>query len=499
MTADLVSAYDSDDTDADLQAFASTNYKDPPSLASSGANLQTAANDPNYQKTSEDTPTDDDPTGAGQDPRGGSGEPEKEDYIERMERQLDPLRKQQKELQGKAEKAQQAALDQEEASIKRFEARTANRPTPKSLPESPQAFSQEAVNYLQITALVGAIAGTLTRGNTTAGLNAFSGAVQGFMKGNQQVFEAKTQEWKMISQRIKEDNQAQMDAYDQVLKDENMDATMKQRHIQNIAKMYDNQMVWNQAAQDDITKTGLLIEKQRQWEQNRQDADTKMHWYVEKAKAEIEKSRNPSIGRGAENDVYQRELKSFEATHGHPADGKEAGQILQEVKSGVRGAAAVGTRAAGVETVIATLKYQIPDAIKLSNEVKGKQVHFAPLSLDVNQAKLWVRQHNSDPKVVEFLIAHYNLAETWATLMNQGRAPRISDREYALQELNQAYAAKAYAAGANRVWTNAQNEKKGIAELMRGGVFKEDEDTSGAQPPAGNDNSGWQNFKKQAQ
>jgi hypothetical protein len=466
----------------DLEDYANATYKDPPSLAASpGTNMQLASNDPNYLKVaSKDDATGDDPTGGGQDPRGGAGVPDRGDFVEGIERQLAPLRQQQKDLQDRALKAQQAGLDQEAENIRRFEARTAQRPKPKELPLSPQEFSQDAVNYLQITALVGALAGTLTRGNTTAALNAFNGAVKGFMSGNEEVFKAKTAEWKMTSERIREDNKAQMDAYDEILKDETLDANMKQRHIQNIAKMYDNQMIWNQAAQGDILKTGMLIEKQRQYEQNAEDARTKMYWNVEKAKAEIEKLRNPSIGRGMENDVYAARIAQFKKeNNGEEPTGDQKAEIAQDVRGGMRGAGALGTRAGGLIGIIDSLDEQIGPAKELSAKVPRNLIIPSANRLEVT-AEAW-RNTKGGQNAAKFLLDNYTIADLYARALNPTGVARTAQIDEALKILNYGYTHNTYAAALDELRLNIQRERTGTLKALHGGLNMKP--PPGTQPP----------------
>jgi len=138
-------------------------------------------------------------------------------------------------------------------------------PTLEKQPPSPQSnLSQGMMEYMQAATVLAALGGAFARGNTTVALNAFAGAVKGFTEGKRQDFDAKVEEWKEASARVKDDNQARLDAYNAIMKKKEWSMDMKMNMVKVVAQQYQDEMAFNTAESGRYMQFAALLSRNEQ-------------------------------------------------------------------------------------------------------------------------------------------------------------------------------------------------------------------------------------------
>jgi hypothetical protein len=145
-----------------------------------------------------------------------------------------------------------------------------NKPPPKA------DFSASSMAYMQVAALMGALAGGFSRRGTTTALKAFSGMMQGLHDGNVESFQQMHQEWKEAEQNVNDVNQAKLDEYNAVWKDQKTNIDQKMEMMKLVATKYDDQITYNTAKMHDFTKLAEFQQKERDHHDERLEKSQKM-------------------------------------------------------------------------------------------------------------------------------------------------------------------------------------------------------------------------------
>lgn len=169
----------------------------------------------------------------------------------------------------KAIKDREGAYDQEISAIDKM---ANNMPQPPALGEAPKPPSQKelmngAMEWMQLATALAAIAGGLGRGNTTAALNAFGGAIKGFVAGKKDVWETKIEEWKATDQKMREDNQAKIDQYKLIWQNQKMSMDMKLGAFKIAAQKYDDRVTYHTANIKDYETLAQFHQKEEALQQ----------------------------------------------------------------------------------------------------------------------------------------------------------------------------------------------------------------------------------------
>jgi hypothetical protein len=145
-----------------------------------------------------------------------------------------------------------------------------NKPPPKA------DFSASSMAYMQVAALMGALAGGFSRRGTTTALTAFSGMMKGLHEGNVESFNQMHQEWKEAEQNVNDVNQAKLDEYNAVWKDQQTNIAQKMEMMKLVATKYDDQITYNTAKMHDFTKLAEFQQTERDHHEERLEKSAKM-------------------------------------------------------------------------------------------------------------------------------------------------------------------------------------------------------------------------------
>lgn len=127
-----------------------------------------------------------------------------------------------------------------------------------------QEIGKNMQEFVQVAALLGAIAGTFARRGTTTGLNAFSGAIQGLAQGNMEIFKAKRQEFEDTMAQVSATNKQKLEAYDRIWKNKKMSLDQKMNEYALVAARYQDEINYNLAMQKNYTALANANMKERQ-------------------------------------------------------------------------------------------------------------------------------------------------------------------------------------------------------------------------------------------
>jgi hypothetical protein len=168
-------------------------------------------------------------------------------------------------LQEEGINLRQDAVENAKRMVSSMEQDRQNRPPPpqlQSVPKAPEAkLGEGAREWMMVASLLGALAGTRARGSTTAALNAFSGAIQGFHDGKLEQFKTQSQEWKQASDQVISDNQEKLQQYRALLEDNKMNLDQKMEEYKIVAGIYGDQISYNLADQRNYTLLGQNYQK----------------------------------------------------------------------------------------------------------------------------------------------------------------------------------------------------------------------------------------------
>lgn len=141
-------------------------------------------------------------------------------------------------------------------------------PDLKQLPKEPQAnqLGQGAMEFMQIATVLGALAGARGRGNATAALNAFGAAVKGFAQGDKEMFDAKTEEWKQASERLKYENQTKLDQYEAIMNNKKLQMDQMMTMVQTVAAQYGDEKTFNMAERKDYGTVAMMLQREKQFQ-----------------------------------------------------------------------------------------------------------------------------------------------------------------------------------------------------------------------------------------
>ena len=212
----------------------------PPSLAKApGVNPQNFMNDPAYKKSMAETQQHIEETGARAD-----------------------------ELMGQRRSVVNAVAGDVLSGLRGIE--SMRYPQMEKAPKEPSSgeLSQGMMQWMQAATVLAALGGAFARGNATTALNAFAGAVKGFSEGRKQDYEAHVQEWKEASQRIKEDNQARLDAYNDIMKRREFSIQQKLGLAKVVAGEYGDEIGYNLTEQGHYVQFAQFLERSQRDQAN---------------------------------------------------------------------------------------------------------------------------------------------------------------------------------------------------------------------------------------
>jgi hypothetical protein len=142
----------------------------------------------------------------------------------------------------------------------------------RDLPPAPQfngpQAQQDAVAWMNLAAGFGAIAGAFSRYHTTTALNAFSGMMTGFAKGQIQAFDNNYKTWQANSDRALEYNARAQREYRAIMDNAKLNIDAKSNLMQMTADKWQDQIMSNAARIRDVSRMTQLMEGQSRFEEN---------------------------------------------------------------------------------------------------------------------------------------------------------------------------------------------------------------------------------------
>lgn len=417
-------------------------------------------------------------------------------------------------------------------------------PTPPKMQrvgDPPKANNgQAAMEWMQSAALLGAIAGAATRGNTTAALNAFAGAITGFKQGQMDQAEEKYKEWKAQTEKAVKNNEISQHEYRQVLESRKMTVDQQMNQIQLVAAKYQDDMMANAAATKNFTLVAQLYER-------RDEAGLKLKAKMEaidakmqKQLAEITKAGTPEEAQqlvaaiNAEQDPAKKQQLMWAYQQRHPSPGALTPEAIEQLaarsnkgdttvftnlgrgKQGAENVTAIrnraakegtspdeqikkrqqfvgdtayqrtaGTMAARVENATNEVAALIPQAIETSRALpRGSWV---PINTLIQK----FQAGTSDPRYYDFSLANFSLMNAYARAMNPQGVPRITERleAHAAGVLAMATDQKSYEVQVHRLWKEVEASKGAVAATREGRKDLPAGQPMPGPPPAADD--GW--------
>lgn len=177
----------------------------------------------------------------------------------------------------------------------------ASRPVPQlgKMPEEPKAqLGQGLMEFMQVATVLGAMAGGMARGNATIALTAFSGAVKGFTQGKEQEFKDNIETWRAATDRMIGDNQAKLDQYDLILRNDKLSAEMKMSALKIAAAQNQDEMTYNVMEQKNLNLFAQMNQKENQFQQKMTLDYQKLNNDTLKIQAIIDARNHPNLRSG---------------------------------------------------------------------------------------------------------------------------------------------------------------------------------------------------------
>jgi hypothetical protein len=133
-------------------------------------------------------------------------------------------------------------------------------PAPPSM--DPQRYQQNALAFVGVMAVMGALAGKFTRNAGNASLNAFAGAVKGWQTGNLEAYEQKSKEWQDTTQQMLANNKMVLDKYKAVLENKSLNIEQQMMAAKLIAAEYQDKIAFDALDAGNYTMFAQLHDKQ---------------------------------------------------------------------------------------------------------------------------------------------------------------------------------------------------------------------------------------------
>lgn len=132
-------------------------------------------------------------------------------------------------------------------------------PAPPSM--DPQRYQQNALAFVGVMAVMGALAGKFTRNAGNASLNAFAGAVKGFQTGNLEAYEQKSKEWQQTTEQMLKNNKMVLDKYRAVLDNKSLNIEQQMMASKLIAAEYQDKIAFDALDAGNYTMFAQLYDK----------------------------------------------------------------------------------------------------------------------------------------------------------------------------------------------------------------------------------------------
>jgi hypothetical protein len=215
------------------------------------------------------------------------------DYLNKMNERDDALAAaREKEIAPLRQSALQASQDISRTSAEATQKLRANT---KNIGEFQQPdLKQSAWQWMTIAASFGALAGNFSRYHTTAALNAFSGAMNGWAQGNMIKFNQNYQTWKANADAAQRNNAKALEEYEATMNNARLNLDQKMQQMQLVASKYQDQMVANAARDKNFTMVAQIMQKRDELSQRMAKDEQTMQYQHDKLMIEVAK-----LGKGS--------------------------------------------------------------------------------------------------------------------------------------------------------------------------------------------------------
>ncbi|HKD46430.1 MAG TPA: hypothetical protein VKB67_01970 [Rhizomicrobium sp.] len=305
-------------------------------------------------------------------------------------------------------------------------------PTLEKQPPSPQSnLSQGMMEYMQAATVLAALGGAFARGNATVALNAFAGAVKGFTEGKRQDFDAKVEEWKEASARVKDDNQAKLDAYNAIMKKKEWSMDMKMNMIKVVAQQYQDEMAFNTAESGRYMQFAALLSRSEQAQENYELKQGALANQTDRTRAYIKYTDQLGGRQSLGNRLFNAKISSYAQQHGGQLPSEdEQEKMVVEVQATMREGAAIGQRSGAVAIQATEANRILPRVQQLSDASPRRGIAVW------NEAQNKWRVQSGDPQFAEFVAQLNALISVYGQVLARGGQGTVEQREHARETLN---------------------------------------------------------------
>lgn len=361
-----------------------------------------------------------------------------------------------KEAQAERDKLQAGQRADTQTMLKSMQGDINSMPAPPQLEKAPAPPKQELgkgmMEFMQVAALLGAIAGGRGRGNSTAAMNAFAGAMNGFHNGQKEQFETNLEEWKARSQQVATDNQAKLDQYNLIWKNKQLSMDQKMGMFRIASQQWKDDMTYNAAKAGDAQTLAAMLQKQWQIQTQYVEAKNKLTIDIEKV---IQQGKAMNDRGSVEKMMMIQWTQAFTQKNGREPTPEETSDHLAGIRSQMSYARAAGTQSERVEQATNELKTAIPIASDASKALpRGKWVPW-------NKLKQMYLAGKSDPAYNDFMVKALTAQSAYVRAMNPQGIPRVADREELKSDqiLSTAISPEAFEKQLRALWLEAVNSK----------------------------------------
>lgn len=378
-----------------------------------------------------------------------------------------------------------------------------NEPTPhppqpkfQDIPKPPQDNYRSAITDSKDGLIFATLLGSLfTRQHALGAMEAATGYMTGFEKGDKEKIERDRQKWNDNVEQVVKQNQVEQERYNAVWNDTKISQADKQSKLlaiassvgdqQTIASLKNGNMDFAYQLQKD---RNMAVEKIYEAQLKAgliggggQISEQALHTMVDQYLAG-DKSVLQNIGRGAQG---ARNIAAFrnqlaETMEQRGITGEQQARKMQQYQADTAGLSAGertgATQAANLQIIVRNAYAAIPQAIEASEKVpRGK---FVPLNQLYQKADASI----SDPNLLSFKQANLQLAELWARAMNPKGVMRESDRDMALSILGTATSKESYKVATDNLKKFLEREQKSVESFQKGEPME---------PQVPTDDGGW--------
>ena len=208
-----------------------------------------------------------------EDPNAPAAAREKAEYFKAQREQLERAGAREEELYARREEEmapQRAELRQSLSDYYKTSQQATARMLSKQQ-EIPQFDGNQAKgdawSWMMMSAGLASIAGAFSRYHTTTALNAFSGMMNGFAKGELTVYEQKYKEWSANADRAQEYNRRAVDEYKAIMANQKLGLDVKSNLMEMTANKWQDAIMANSARIRDIERMTQQMNAQERFDE----------------------------------------------------------------------------------------------------------------------------------------------------------------------------------------------------------------------------------------